>query len=86
MLYPGHEGRHKMGTNETIGSGYENAFVLNIHREGKEERGEKSARPSELSWPPCDKPLSVSGLRKCNVYPAGRNCSLRFSNSSTARM
>ena len=31
-----------MGTNETIGSGYENAFVLNIHREGKEEQGEKS--------------------------------------------
>jgi hypothetical protein len=37
-----HEGGHKMGTNETIGSGYENAFVLNIHRVGKEEQGKKS--------------------------------------------
>jgi hypothetical protein len=36
------ESRHKMGTNETISSGYENAFVLNIHREGKEKHGAKN--------------------------------------------
>ena len=29
------EGGHKMGTNETISSGDENAFVLKTHREEK---------------------------------------------------
>jgi hypothetical protein len=30
-----------MGTNKTIGSGYEDAFVLNIHREGKRRTGKE---------------------------------------------